>query len=137
MSPEPVSPWPHADNCVPVMCTEWTPPPCSIDNHASCTEMPSAHGTIGNPPSGGLTAEPGSPIATALTKHEQTFGQMSEHPAGTLADLAPALTVDSTSLGIGLALALLVGLAAVATRRLRKRRGTSPTVPAGTEETHA
>lgn len=138
MSPEPVSPWPHADNCVPQMCAEWTPPPCSIDNHASCTEMPASHGTIGNPPSGGaLTAEPGSDVATALTKHEMTFGQMAEHPAGTLGDLAPhqpAWAIDTPFMGIGLALALLIGLAVVTTRRLRKRHVTSPDV---TEETHA
>jgi hypothetical protein len=131
VSPEPVSPWPHADNCVPQMCTEWTAPPpvppCSIGNHGACAEMPSAHGTIGNPPSGGaLTADPHSPIGEALTQHSASTAVTSD-----------IHTATPVAAGVVTAVVLVVAGVLTAALAWRKRHVTSPTVPAGMEQSDA
>lgn len=130
MSPEPVNPWPHAEDCVPQMCTEWTePPPCSITEHASCTEMPAGRGTFGNPPSGGaLTAQPRSPIAEALTPTVTT------HSASTAATPIAGSHAPAEAALVGGGVLVTVVVVAALALGWRKRQVTSPTVPAGTEE---
>lgn len=95
--------------CVP-------PPPHSMG-------QPQAPADCAHTPSIECSTQPGG-------GDEPTFGQMAEHPSGTLGNLAPSWTVDAPSVGIGVALTLLIGLAVVAARRLRQRHVTSPKAPA-------